>query len=73
MKNGSPAMLKSDVSETSIVINNISQTGAQARFYYAVQSQTEAGAEGYTISNVLLSGAPYKLFRSFLFPLLFAY
>lgn len=61
MKNGSPAMLKADISETSIVINNISQTGAQARFYYAVQSQTEAGSDGYTISNVLLSGAPYNL------------
>lgn len=61
IKNGNPVLMKGDVSGTSIKIDGIPQTGTQGRIYYGVQSQTEAGAEGYTISNPLLSGTPYTV------------
>lgn len=59
--NGSPVAYRSDVTGTSIVIRDLPQTGTQSRIYYGVQSQTEAGAQGYTLSNQLLTGAPYDL------------
>lgn len=61
IKNGNPTAIKTDLEETSITIDGIAQTGQQSRFYYGVQSQTEAGADGYTLSNTLLSGAPYTM------------
>lgn len=61
IKNNSASLYKSDISETSITIKDIPQTGGQSKLYYGVQSQSEAGAEGYTRSNMLLSGAPYTL------------
>lgn len=61
IKNGTPVTVKSDIEDTTVVISGITQSGQQTRFYYGVQSQTEAGNDGYTLSNPLLSGAPYTM------------
>lgn len=61
IRNNSAVLYKADVTGTSIKIDDVPQTGTQSKLYYGVQSQTEAGAKGYTLSNMLLSGAPFSL------------
>lgn len=67
IKNSNASPYMTDVTDTFITIKDIPQTGVQGKVYFGVQSQTEAGADGYTLSNLLLSGASYQLpyFESF--------